>query len=125
MPRVTDAIAQTLRERVGWNRIGVVVSLLIMTLAGITLYRLLHDIQIENVVAALRAKSIREVLVASCFVAGGFVTLTFYDFFALRTIGRKEVPYRTSALAGFASYPIGHNLGATVFHGGFVRLPSH
>jgi len=122
MPRVTDAIAQTLRERVGWNRIGVVVSLLIMTLAGITLYRLLHDIQIENVVAALKAKSIREVLVASCFVAGGFVTLTFYDFFALRTIGRKDVPYRTAALAGFASYAIGHNLGATVFTGGLVRL---
>src|SRR5262249_61233636 len=91
-------------------------------LAGITLYRLLHDIQIEIVVAVSKAKSIREVLAASCFVAGGFVTLTFYDFFALRTIGRKEVPYRTAALAGFASYAIGHNLGATVFTGGLVRL---
>src|SRR5262249_18422941 len=37
------------------------------------------------------------------------------------TIGRKEVPYRTAALAGFTSYSIGHNLGASVFTGGAVR----
>ena len=50
------------------------------------------------------------------------MTLTFYDFFALRTIGRPQVPYRIAALASFTSYTIGHNLGATVFTGGAVRL---
>ncbi len=45
----------------------------------------------------------------------------FYDWFALRTIGRKEVPYRIAALTGFTSYSIGHNIGATVFTGGAVR----
>jgi uncharacterized membrane protein YbhN (UPF0104 family) len=40
----------------------------------------------------------------------------------LRTIGRREVPYRIAALAGFTSYSIGHALGATVFTGGAVRF---
>jgi glycosyltransferase 2 family protein len=48
--------------------------------------------------------------------------LTLYDFFALRTIGRNAVPYRIAALAGFTSYAIGHNLGATVFTGGAIRF---
>ena len=32
------------------------------------------------------------------------------------------MPYRIAALASFTSYTIGHNLGATVFTGGAVRL---
>jgi uncharacterized membrane protein YbhN (UPF0104 family) len=31
------------------------------------------------------------------------------------------VPYRIAALAGFTSYSVGHNVGATVFTGGAVR----
>jgi uncharacterized membrane protein YbhN (UPF0104 family) len=54
-------------------------------------------------------------------VAAGYFTLTFYDLFALRTIGRKDVPYRIAALAGFTSYSVGHNVGASVFTGGAVR----
>ena len=61
------------------------------------------------------------IALAALFVAAGYVTLTFYDFFALRTIGRRDVPYRIAALAGFTSYVVGHNLGATVFTGGAVR----
>jgi hypothetical protein len=55
-------------------------------------------------------------------VIGAFCTLTFYDFFALRTIGKKHVPYRIAALSSFTSYTIGHNIGATVFTGGAIRF---
>jgi len=48
--------------------------------------------------------------------------LTFYDLFALRTIGQGTVPYRVAAFAAFASYSIGHNIGATVFTGGAIRF---
>ena len=51
-----------------------------------------------------------------------FCTLTFYDFFALRTIGKVHVPYRIAALTSFTSYTIGHNIGATVFTGGAIRF---
>jgi uncharacterized membrane protein YbhN (UPF0104 family) len=60
-------------------------------------------------------------LAALC-VVGAFCTLTFYDFFALRTIGKTQVPYRIAALSSFTSYTIGHNIGATVFTGGAIRF---
>src|SRR5438270_8310646 len=63
----------------------------------------------------------RIALAALC-VVGAFCTLTFYDFFALRTIGKKQVPYRIAALSSFTSYTIGHNIGATVFTGGAIRF---
>jgi uncharacterized membrane protein YbhN (UPF0104 family) len=55
-------------------------------------------------------------------VVGAFCTLTFYDFFALRTIGKMHVPYRIAAMSSFTSYTIGHNVGATVFTGGAIRF---
>src|SRR5262249_53061525 len=82
----------------------------------------LRDIEIDKVVAALRSKSIREVLIAGVFVAIGYVALSFYDFFALRTIGRDAVPYRVAAFASFTSYTIGHNLGATRFTAGVISF---
>ncbi len=122
MANVTSVISRTIRERVGWNRIGIAISILIVIIAVAILVQLLRDIEVDKVLAALRAKSIRDVLVAGIFVAIGYVALTFYDFFALRTIGRNEVPYRIAAFTGFTSYTIGHNLGATVLTAGAIRL---
>src|SRR3954451_515412 len=118
---MTNGITGAIPGRV-WSGIGVAIGLLIVVIAGAALFRLLRDIDLDEVVAALRAKSIREVLIAGGFVLAGYVTLTLYDFFALRTIGRNTVPYRIAALAGFTSYAIGHNLGATVFTGGAIRF---
>jgi uncharacterized membrane protein YbhN (UPF0104 family) len=39
----------------------------------------------------------------------------------VRTIGRSDVSYPTAALAGFTSYSVGHNVGASAFTGGAVR----
>src|SRR5215213_1912049 len=108
-------------EKIGWNRIGVVLSLAIITFAALALYRNLHDIDLEDLADALRDTDRHDVVRASLCVAGGYFTLTFYDLFALRTIGRNDVPYRIAALAGFTSYSIGHNVGASVFTGGAVR----
>jgi len=63
----------------------------------------------------------RSIALAAGFVAAGYFTLTFYDLFAVRAIGRKDIPYRITALAAFTSYSIGHNVGASVFTGGAVR----
>src|SRR5262245_34315803 len=94
MPNVTSVISRVLRRRLDWNWIGIAIGLLIVIVAGIILDWLLRDIEVEKVVAALEAKSIRTILIAVIFVALGYVALTFYDFFALRTIGRDAVPYR-------------------------------
>jgi glycosyltransferase 2 family protein len=108
-------------ESVGWNRLGLLLSLAVIAIAGVVLYRILHDIELADVVDAVRATQVHQLVLAGLFVAAGYFTLTFYDLFALRTIGRSDVPYRVAALAGFTSYSVGHNVGASVFTGGAVR----
>jgi glycosyltransferase 2 family protein len=108
-------------QRIGWNRIGVALSLTIIAVAGMVLYRILLTIDWSEVKEALLTADLRNVALAALFVAGGYFTLTFYDLFALRTIGRNDVPYSTAALAAFTSYSVGHNVGASVLTGGAVR----
>ncbi len=115
------AVALFIQNKIGWNRIGLLLSITIITIAVVVLVRMLRHIRIEEVYAGLRATDPYHIAAAALFVAGGYFTLTFYDWFALRTIGRKNIPYRIAALAGFTSYSIGHNIGATVFSGGAVR----
>jgi len=115
------AVARFFQNTIGWNRIGVLLSLTIIAVAMVVLFRMLRDINVEEVVKALRATGWQHIGAAAAFVAAGYFTLTFYDLFALRTIGRSQIPYRIAALAGFTSYSIGHNIGATVFTGGAVR----
>jgi glycosyltransferase 2 family protein len=106
---------------VGWGRIGFLVSTVIIVIAAVVLVRILRDIEVGEVVQALKETETRDVALAALFVAFGYFTLTFYDLFALRTIGRSDIPYRVAALGGFTSYSVGHNVGASVVTGGAVR----
>ena len=108
-------------ERLGWNRVGFVISSIIIATALVVLYNILRDVNADELLAALKATDPHQVALAGLFVALGYFTLTFYDLFALRTIGRNDIPYRVAALAGFTSYSVGHNVGASVFTGGAVR----
>jgi len=115
------AAARFIDQKIGWNRIGLVLSLVIIVAAATVLYRMLRGIQFAEVMVALKATEMSDVLLAGLFVALGYFTLTFYDLFALRAIGANHVPYPVAAMAGFTSYSIGHNVGASVFTGGAVR----
>jgi len=115
------AAARFIDQKIGWNRIGLALSLVIIVAAATVLYRMLRGIQFAEVMVALKATEVSDVLLAGLFVALGYFTLTFYDLFALRAIGANHVPYRVAATAGFTSYSIGHNVGASVFTGGAVR----
>ena len=85
------------------------------------LFHNLRGIKFGEVLDAITETDPRDVAIAGGFVAAAYFTLTFYDLFALRTIGRHDVPYCRAALAGFTSYAVGHNLGAIVFTWGAVR----
>ncbi len=115
------AVLRFISEKIGWHRVGFVLSLTIITVAAVVLYRMLHDLSWADLVKALKEIEPRDVALAGLCVAAGYFTLTFYDLFALRTIGRNDVSYATAALAGFTSYSVGHNVGASVFTGGAVR----
>jgi len=115
------ALARFFDQKIGWHRVGYILSITIIVIAVTVLYHKLHNINVGKVLNAMATVEYRDVAIAALFVAGAYLTLTFYDLFALRTIGRKDVPYRVAALAGFTSYSVGHNLGASVFTGGAVR----
>jgi len=119
---VIGTIAQTITSRVGRSTLSAALSLSILSVAALVLYRLLHDADFGKVVAALQAQSPKTIAIAGVFVVAGYVTLTFYDWFALHTIGRRHVPYPIAALASFTSFTIGHSLGAAVVTGGLIRL---
>ncbi len=115
------ASAHFFDRNIGFSRLGMALSLTIVVVAVVVLYRILRDVDLDALLDAIEATNWRTLGIAGFFVAAGYLTLTLYDLFALRTIGRSEVPYRVAALAGFTSYAVGHNVGASVFSGGAVR----
>jgi uncharacterized membrane protein YbhN (UPF0104 family) len=122
MHRLLTTLQRGFKERIGWKRLGIAASLLIIAFAITTLVRTLKGVDTGVILVALAEKPLMQIGLAALCVIGAFCTLTFYDFFALRTIGKKHVPYRIAALSSFTSYTIGHNIGATVFTGGAIRF---
>ena len=122
MHRLLTTLQRGFKERIGWKRLGIAVSLLIIAFAISTLVHTLRGVDTGVVLTALTEIPHGRIGLAALCVVCAFCTLTFYDFFALRTIGKKHVPYRIAALSGFTSYSIGHNIGATVFTGGAIRF---
>jgi hypothetical protein len=122
MQGLLTAFGRGFKKWIGWKRLGVAASLLIIALAIRTLVHTLKGVDTGVILTALTDIPPGHIALAALCVVCAFCTLTFYDFFALRTIGKKAVPYRIAALSAFCSYSIGHNLGATVFTGGAIRF---
>jgi glycosyltransferase 2 family protein len=122
MYRLLTALGRGFKERIGWKRLGILASLVIIAFAITIMVRTLRGIDTGVILIALTEIPHTHIALAALCVIGAFCTLTFYDFFALRTIGKKHVPYRIAALSSFTSYTIGHNIGATVFTGGAIRF---
>src|SRR6266478_9859072 len=110
-----------LRQKQILHKLGVVISITVIGIACYVLYHMLRGIDINEVIDAIKGTEPRQIALAALFVAAGYFTLTFYDWFAVRAIGHTDIPYRVNALAAFTSYSIGHNVGASVFTGGAVR----
>src|ERR1700751_688622 len=122
MQGLLTALSRGFKRWIGWKRVGIAASLLIIGFAIATLVRTLKGVDTGVVLTALTEIPHGNIALAALCVVCAFCTLTFYDFFALRTIGKKHVPYRIAALSSFTSYSIGHNIGATVFTGGAIRF---
>src|ERR1700753_260367 len=117
---IRRAIA-VLRQKQILHKLGVAVSVTVIGIACFVLYHMLRGMDVDEVLEAIKETEPRSIALAALFVAAGYFTLTFYDLFAVRAIGRNDIPYRINALAAFSSYSIGHNVGASVFTGGAVR----
>ena len=122
MHRLLTALGRGFKEKIGWKRLGIAASLIIVIFAVATLVRTLKGVDTGIILTALTEIAPHRIALAALCVVAAFCTLTFYDFFALRTIGKTHVPYRIAAMSSFTSYTIGHNIGATVFTGGAIRF---
>jgi len=78
------AAARLIYQRIGWSRIGLALSLIIIAAAAVVLYRILQGIDVSEVMVAFKATDPADALLAGLFVAAGYFTLTFYDLFAER-----------------------------------------
>ena len=68
-----------------------------------------------------RAAAACVVALALTLVTASYGSITLYDWLALHTIGRKDIPYRIAALASFTSYPIAHGIGAVALISPVIR----
>ena len=75
-----------------------------LALCGFALQRLLAEIHLADVRAAIAALPIFAILASIAFTAASFATLVGYDWSALRYLG-QEIPLRVMALASFCGAP--------------------
>src|ERR1700744_3997303 len=122
MHRLLTTLGRGFKERIGWKRLGIAASIVIIALAITTLIRTLKGVDAGVILTALADTKPHYVALAALCVVGSFCTLTFSDLFSLRPMGKKQVPYRIAPMSAFTSYTIGHNIGATVFTGGAIRF---
>ena len=101
--------------------LGVVVSVAIAALAVFALTHALKNVDYDEVFAVVRRTNAGLIALALMLVAISYGSLTLYDLLALRTIGRKDIPYRIAALASFTSYPIAHGVGAVALISPVIR----
>ncbi|NVO16173.1 MAG: UPF0104 family protein [Rhodoplanes sp.] len=104
-----------------WNWVGAALALTIIAVSMVVLYNVLSDIDTDEIRTGLKSIPPGNLVRAGLCVAMAYATLTLYDWFALRTLGVRNVPYRVAAMVSFTSYTIGHNIGATAFSAGAIR----
>src|ERR1700716_4577151 len=97
-----------LRQKQILHKLGVVISITVIGIACYVLYHILRGIDSNEVIEAIKSTEPRQIWLAALFVAAGYFTLTFYDWFAVRAIGHGHTPYRAHALGAFPSPSFGH-----------------
>jgi uncharacterized membrane protein YbhN (UPF0104 family) len=116
-----DGLQKTTRSSVRLKGLGVVLSIAITAAAIFALVHALKTVDFDKVIEIVRDTAPHQIVLALLLVATSYWSLTLYDLFALRTIGRTDIPYRIAALASFTSYPIAHGIGAVALIAPVVR----
>jgi uncharacterized membrane protein YbhN (UPF0104 family) len=100
---------------------GAALSIAIGTAAIFALSHSLRNIDYENVFSIIWATEPSVIALALIMVTASYASITLYDWLALHTMGRSDVPYRIAALASFTSYPIAHGIGAVALISPVIR----
>ncbi|CCE04046.1 conserved membrane hypothetical protein [Bradyrhizobium sp. STM 3809] len=94
---------------------------MIAAVAIAVLMRAVKKLDVGHVIAIAEATDPRLIALALGLIALSYAGLTLYDLFALRTIGRHDIPFRAAAVGSFTSYPIAHGIGAVALISPLVR----
>jgi len=100
---------------------GAVFSVAIASGAVFALTHALKNVDYDQVFAIIRDTDSSVIALALMLVTASYGGVTLYDWLALHTMGRKDVPYRIAALASFTSYPIAHGIGAVALISPIIR----
>jgi uncharacterized membrane protein YbhN (UPF0104 family) len=116
-----NALQKTPGSSVRLRGLGVIASLAVAAAAIFLLTHALKKVNFGEVWAIVERTNTSLIALAMALVAFSYASVTLYDVFALRTIGRSDVPYRIAALASFTSYPIAHGIGAVALISPIIR----
>jgi uncharacterized membrane protein YbhN (UPF0104 family) len=103
-------------RRIGVPLIGVTGAAIALFL----LYRTLSRYDFDDLVASITAIPPASLALASLFAAASYLTLTGFDYLAVRYAG-KPLPYAYVAPASFCSLSLGHNIGFAALSSGAIR----
>jgi len=116
------ALRKLLGRGARWKGLGgVFVSVAIATGALLALRHALRNVDYDQVFSVIRETDFSLIALALMLVTASYGSITLYDWLALHTMGRKDVPYRIAALASFTSYPIAHGIGAVALISPVIR----
>ncbi|WP_299910975.1 bifunctional lysylphosphatidylglycerol flippase/synthetase MprF [uncultured Paracoccus sp.] len=93
---------------------------LLFVLGLYALHHLLAPVNLEDVWARIRNMPPTILMASVLGVAVSYAALIFYDWFALRFVGRR-LPAGPVALGGFLGFAFGNTIGVSVVSGGAVR----
>lgn len=96
------------------------VATAIVALAAFLIYRTLSNYSLEEITRSIKAIPPGRLLLAGVFAAGSYFCLSWFDWLALRYVG-KPLPYRRAVLASFCSLSLGHNIGFAALSSGAIR----
>ncbi len=99
---------------------GTVLSVGLFALSLFVLARVVANLNLTDLRAAIVATRAEQIVGASLLAAISYLALTGYDALAIRQL-RLQVPYRTTAFGSFTSYAISFTLGFPLVTGGTVR----
>ena len=108
-------------RRFGWKSLGFAISLAIAVIAFMALSSALKGVDFAEVLVAVQRTSPASIALSLALVAISYGSLTLYDRFALRILGRGDIPFRVAALASFTSFPIAHGTGAVLLVSSAIR----
>lgn len=104
----------------GWRRLMPVLAVAVVGLVGFLLYRTLGNYDFDEVVASVMSVSGMHLALAIAFAGASYLTLTLFDYMALRYAGHP-LAYPRAAVASFSSLSIGHNVGLAALSSGAIR----